>query len=161
MTRLPLLAIGLALALTVSGCSGSGKKSQSTPASGADTASSSAAPAYRLVCGEGGGFTGRYSGFILEADGRILDWEGIDASSAPTTPMGTVSAGDRRRLWSRLTDAGFFGRDVNEPGNWNRFVRVEAIADTQMWNWSHAPGADSTARVTIWEACQEIRRQAR
>jgi hypothetical protein len=161
MTRLPLLAIGLALALTVPGCSGSGNKSQSTPASGADTAATADVPAYRLICGEGGGFTGRYGGFILEPDGRVVTWQGMDALNAPTTAAGSVSEGDRRWLWARLTDAGFFSRELDEPGNLNHFVRVEAPADTQMWNWSHVPGADSTARSTVWNACQELLRRAR
>jgi hypothetical protein len=160
MTRLPLLTIALALVLTVAGCSGSGKRGESRPASGADTAATAELPAFRLICGEGGGFTGRYGGFTVQPDGQVVTWQGIDADSAPTTFIGTVSAADRRRLWNALTDAGFFAREVNEPGNMNRFVRVEAPADTQMWNWSYTPGPDSTARATVWAACQEIHRRA-
>ncbi|HEX7878690.1 MAG TPA: hypothetical protein VF720_04740 [Candidatus Eisenbacteria bacterium] len=158
MARLPLLPIGLALALLAAGCSGPGKKSDARPASGSDTATAEV-PAYRLICGEGGGFTGRYGGFIVEADGKVVTWQGIDVSSAPTTPIGTVSAADRGQLWRALIDAGFFARELNEPGNLNRFVRVEAPADTQMWNWSFDPGADSTSRVAVWNACQEIFRR--
>ena len=96
---------------------------------------------------------------MLGSDGYLVSWHGRDMTSAASTPMGRATDDDRNRLWAELNTAGFFGREVNDPGNLNRFVRVEAAADTQMWNWNHEPGPDSTDRAVVWNACQELVRR--
>ncbi|MDZ4804935.1 MAG: hypothetical protein SGI90_08765 [Candidatus Eisenbacteria bacterium] len=175
MKRSPLPAIGLALVMLASGCSGSSQKDRPRPSAGvggASTASSAGvggadsavpanAPAYRLRCSEGGGFTGQWTGFVLEADGRVATWHGRDAESSSGTPIGTATTKEQNRLWSALEKAGFFTRDVNEPGNMTRSVRVEAAADTSIWSWSLKPEPDSTGRSTVWNACQDLVRQVK
>jgi len=164
MKCIPLASIGLALALLASGCSGSGQKEKPRPSGavrGADNTVDASAPAYRLACSEGGGFTGGWSGFVLEADGRVATWQGRDAESSPKTPAGTATTGERNRLWSALESAGFFTRTVNEPGNMTRTVQVEAGARSSAWTWSFSPGPDSTARSTVWNACQDLLQQVK
>lgn len=155
----PIVSIGLALTLLVSGCSGSTQKEKPRPpggTSGGGNAGESSTPAFRLTCGEGGGFTGGWSGFVLEADGRVATWQGRDSESSPGTPAGTATIEERNRLWSALQSADFFTRTVDEPGNMTRSVRVEAGARSSSWNWSFSPGPDSTARSTVWNACQDL-----
>lgn len=175
MKRSPLLAIGLALAIMASGCSGSSQKERARPSAGvggASTASSAGvggndsavpanAPAYRLLFGEGGGFTGQWTGFVLETDGRVATWHGRDAESSSRTPIGTATTEEQNRLWTVLKKAGFFTREINEPGNMTRSVRVETAADTSMWSWSLKPEPDSTGRSTVWNACQNLVRQVK
>lgn len=91
-------------------------------------------PDFRLVAGSGGGFTGRWDGFVVRADGTVLEWAGIGAS-ADSTVIGRLKAATIDSLWQEVRAARFFQNPGGEPGNMSAFLEVRAEGRTHRVVW--------------------------
>jgi hypothetical protein len=75
---------------------------------------------FRLLIGEGGGFTGSYAGYLVHADGSLYEWRSRSAAEdtvllARLTPAQLEAL--RERVAQGLTDA-----DFDETGNVSAFI---------------------------------------
>jgi len=126
-----MCAVLLALLVTL-GCAGSGRQTESPMGS----------TGYELRFGEGGGITGLWTGYTVEADGRLTRWEGRSAGANPEA-VGTVDAASRAAFWSAVTEGGILDADRDESGNLTRMITVvESGEDPHTVKW--ALGASET-----------------
>ncbi|MFH1844779.1 MAG: hypothetical protein ABIF77_16435 [bacterium] len=95
-----------------------------------------------IVFGEGGGFTGMWTGHTVAADGTVSKWHGKVAEENPE-PVGRLSPDQRAALWARLIEADFVSIQSTEVGNLTRFIKVVAAGKTHEVSWI-PPGGDST-----------------
>lgn len=106
-------------------------------------AQESVPPDLRVVLGEGGGVTGRWTGRTIAADGTWQQWAGRTAEENPE-PGGTIEPEGLRALWTEIVRADFFSLESGEPGNMTRFLRVTANDRTHEVRWSPQMGAAAT-----------------
>ena len=95
-----------------------------------------------IVFGEGGGFTGAWSGFTLHADGNVLHWQGKSAEAEPRS-VGRLKLEEVAALWQEIGAQEFFALAEGEPGNLTRFVRVTAAGRTHETRW--VPGGEGVS----------------
>lgn len=105
----------------------------SAPASN-DAVPSSVPRDFRLVLGEGGGATGRWSGYTLERDGAVLAWQGPVAESDPNR-IATLSPEDVSTFWREAVEADIFDADMQDAGNRTAFVQIRANGREHRVSW--------------------------
>lgn len=88
----------------------------------------------RVSWGSGGGITGRWSGYTIEADGRLMAWQGQLALENPT-PAGQVPADSLRAIWKAVSDMHFFDVERTEPANMTSVLEVVAEGRTHRVTW--------------------------
>lgn len=115
---------------------------------------------FELVFGSGGGITGLWQGFTLQADGRLLRWNGPMAG-ANETVAGSVSMDDRRALWNEIEAAKFFEETKDERGNMTRRISVTANEKTHHVYWPMVVGTQETQPLDrLYERCEETASRA-
>ncbi|MGH7496739.1 MAG: hypothetical protein ACREOO_30680 [bacterium] len=129
-----LCSMGAALFLLFSSCS----KENKSAAQGADKLPSD----FRLVFGEGGGFTGMWQGYTIDSSGAIYSWQGKLAGENPRS-AGKLSATQIKALWQEIQKADLLGQELNERGNMTSIMRVTANGVTKELAW--IPRMDATA----------------
>ena len=89
---------------------------------------------FSIMFGQGGGFTGRWSGYTIEADGTLLKWDGRYAEDG-AKPIAQLTPEQMGSLWQCVNDHNFFDRIREEYGNQTAIMRVTAEADTHRVSW--------------------------
>ena len=137
MTRPPfrfrpyaLLLLSSVLLLSLGGCAGS-KESDGESKVPAD---------FQLEFGSGGGFTGRWEGHTVGANGVVTGWSRDPGGEKVPRELGTLPAGELTSLWKSIREHGFFDLDPGEPGNYSRMIRVTADGTTHEVTWTPAMG---------------------
>jgi len=125
-----LFALLTVLALGAYSCGRDGSNLATTDAPLPETVP----PDFRLVAGSGGGFTGRWDGFVVRADGTVLEWAGIGAH-ADSTVAGRLNAASIDSLWKWVQEARFFEDAGGEPGNMSAFLEIRAEGRTHRVVW--------------------------
>lgn len=122
------------MVLVVSLLSGLGCGS-SAPASEDDPPSLASVPKdFRLVLGEGGGATGRWSGYTLERDGAVLAWQGPVAETDPNR-IATLSPAEVSMFWREAVEADILEADMQDAGNRTAFVEIRANGREHRVSW--------------------------
>lgn len=116
---------------------------------------------FALTFGEGGGFTGQWSGQTVRPDGVVLRWQGR-AAEENGMPAGSLTDERRRALWSELQQLDFAdAAAANRPkGDLIRFLKVTANGQTRTITWTPqmAPPGEAPARAPLaefYERCLE------
>jgi hypothetical protein len=137
-----ILAVTLfvtAIGMTAGACK-SGESGVADERHGSSLEAPVAAPEdFTMVFGEGGGFTGRWEGYAIQADGAVLAWSGPTAGEERTT-VGSLTAAQIDDLWARVQDAKLFDQNVRETGNITAFIEVTAGERKHRVSW--IPGAE-------------------
>jgi hypothetical protein len=127
----------LVLAATVMlGCAGG------NPEGGSPGASSG----YVLRFGEGGGITGLWSGYTIEADGRLLHWAGR-SEGANAEEVGRIDAASRAAFWSTIVEGGVLDLESQETGNLTRTITVIEDDAPHTVRWALGPAQTALDRV--------------
>jgi hypothetical protein len=107
---------------------------------------------FALAFGEGGGFTGQWSGHSIRPDGAVIRWHGR-AAEENARPIGRLSEERRRALWREIQRLDFFHAASEPQGDLARIVRVTANGTTHEVAWTPraAPPGEPPARVPLVE----------
>lgn len=93
--------------------------------------------------GEGGGFSGQWNGFAIEADGSLVAWSGPVAESN-SLPVGTLTPAQMTTIWRDLTQTDFYSQEMDERGEMTAFIRVNADSVEHRVSWiPRAEGIES------------------
>ena len=114
---------------------------------------------FRVVIGEGGGFTGAWEGYAFEPDGTIFRWK--DDPENRTHRAGSLTRRQRDELWGRVEQSGYFSLDHQETGNMTVFLRIAAGQRDHRVSW--VPSQSSTApaaAVSLHAYCLKLAREA-
>ena len=120
--------LALVLALTVAACAGPPR---------ADVPSD-----LEVVTGQGGGFAGSWSGYVLRADGSVQRWTSQPGAARVMEPVGVLEGAAVAAIWSRL-EADALGLEADEPGNLSRALEVVARGQAHRLTW------EATARPDL------------
>lgn len=88
----------------------------------------------RIILGAGGGFTGRWEGFIIEQDGSVWSWSGYGAPS-DTNFVGRLPADSLQILARLVPDSGFYADSTSETGNMTAFLEIMRGGDAHRVSW--------------------------
>ena len=88
----------------------------------------------KIVCGQGGGFTGAWSGYTIFGGGTIQSWKGAYAEDQMVAE-GTVPADSLAMLWHKLEQMDFFSLQLEEYANMTAMVLVEANNQSHRVSW--------------------------
>ena len=78
-------------------------------------------PAKQIRWGEGGGFTGRETTFILLDNGQIFRKEGMKDQF---TELSSISQSKAKHLYKRAEKLGLMNLDFQDPGNIYSFIEI-------------------------------------
>ena len=97
-------------------------------------------PDFEVHFGEGGGFTGAWSGYTIRADGTVLAWEAVAAERGEDS-VGVLANQDLADLWQEAQAPGFFEQTMDESGNMTASMRIRADGQEHTVRW--VPGLAS------------------
>ena len=89
---------------------------------------------FRLVLGEGGASTGRWSGYTVEQDGDVLAWRGPTAEAAPRQ-IATLSDEELARFWQEAVELDLFDAEMQANGSRTAFIRIRANGREHLVSW--------------------------
>ena len=131
-----LLSIGFVLLLT--GYLGPGCKSSKKTAQEIELPSVQSMVALpqqlKIVCGQGGGFTGSWQGFTINGDGQVLSWNGQQAEANPE-PAGELASDSLQILWHQLDAMDFMNIEMEEYANLTAIIEVQTEEGTNRVSW--------------------------
>lgn len=118
---------------------------------------------FSIRFGEGGGFTGLWKGYTIQADGTILSWQGRMAGENPKI-AGQVSVEQVQALWQEIQNADFFVTQADQKGNMTKFMLVTANSKSHEVSWPGEMGQKAASAPNSLEQlqqfCQKIVEQA-
>lgn len=88
-----------------------------------------------MTFGQGGGFAGLWSGYVIHADGRVERWQG-PVTQEDTTEVGVVAPEEVAHLWQEVQAANYFVQQQGETGNMTSFIEVTANGATHRTSWA-------------------------
>ena len=88
----------------------------------------------KIVCGQGGGFTGAWNGFTVLGDGTVKSWKGAYAEDQPVAD-GSIPADSLAMLWHHLQQMDFFSLEKEEHANMTALIQVEANEHSHQVLW--------------------------
>ena len=148
---MPVPRLTLTVFMAVSLLTGCGPKKQEESAERSDARAENRPPAdFAAMVGQGGGVTGLWQGYTMEAGGDVQAWEGRMAGENPK-PAGRLGRDDRSRLWRLVQEKSFLSMEPGVPGNMTYFLEVTADAKTHRVQWSDATGAGNGADTVLVE----------
>ncbi|GIV59927.1 hypothetical protein GQ464_012140 [Rhodocaloribacter litoris] len=117
---------------------------------------------WRLVCGQGGGVAGRWTGYTITADGTVTAWSGRYAEER-VEATGALDRAALQALWTRFEALDFFARVLDEPGNLTAVL--EATADGRRHRVAWIPRVEGiepaeTPLETFFDTCLATGRAA-
>ncbi len=141
----------IAAALTIAclpGCKNGENVSRSEVALPAD---------FDIIVGQTGGFAGRMTGFAVNADGVVMEWEGKHAKEN----IRRESAPDPTRaltIWRDATEAGILQMSEQAAGEATWFVALTAGGESRRVSWSSWPSdpEDMTEAQRFYNRCVEL-----
>jgi hypothetical protein len=112
---------------------------------------------FRLVIGEGGGFTGEWIGNTVDSIGTLFSWRGTKAEEN-TRKTSTLKTAAFRELWQSIADGHFFDIDSSGTGNMTEFMTVSANGKMHRVSWAkpRATASDLTPVQRMYSTCRGI-----
>ncbi len=89
----------------------------------------------KIVLGSGGGFTGRWQGHTVYADGTVESWEGRWAEQNPVILANKLSEDEVREIWLKLQAINFFDIKTKETGNKTTIFEVSTAKLKNRVTW--------------------------
>lgn len=123
-----------------------------------DSNSKAAVPRdFQLVLEEGGGFTGLWSGYIVDSSGNVSSWRG-NYPERKTTATSTLSRQQLEKLWQTISDARFFDIDTTGTGNMTIALQVTANGTVHRTSWAQPSGTQSPLPPVqkLYDSCRVI-----
>jgi hypothetical protein len=90
---------------------------------------------FKILVGEGGGFTGERHGYTLAADGTIVAWSAI-ADTQSAQEVGTMSPDTVRGFWDTAREQRLMERgSQTATGNFVQTISITARDSTVTFSW--------------------------
>lgn len=107
--------------------------------------------AVKITVGQGGGFTGYYTDYIIYGTGKVEKYTTKDNT---TREMNRVPADSVRAWVNRIDQVNFTGIELDQPGNMNYYMYFEEPGTNHKVRWGGAvPPADLEKLYNrIWNA---------
>ena len=132
--------LALCLLLCCQGCANSREPVDDNTREVAANDTPSVPADFEMMLGEGGGFSGQWSGYTIRADGSVFAWQG-PVAGVNLDSIGVLEPDSLRRIWQRVKDIGFFSQSMEEAGNITAFVRITADSMEARASW--IPGVEA------------------
>jgi hypothetical protein len=103
----------------------------------------------KIVFGEGGGFSGLWSGYTILAGDTVFSWKGKSFGENPTF-AGTLPHDSLESLWQVIQELQLLERPSNViRANYVQALAVSAHGADHMFAWEPSMSADSTMASAI------------
>lgn len=89
-------------------------------------------PDVQLIFGDGGGFTGATTEFMLLENGQLFKKYSLDQS---TTEVGKIKKKEAKELFAEAEAMQFETMDINHPGNMYYFLGLKTETDEHRCTW--------------------------
>lgn len=114
-------------------------------------------PDFDIIVGQTGGFAGRMTGYAVNADGVVMEWEGKHAKEN----VRRESASDPARalaLWRDAAEVGILQMTQQATGEATWFVALTAGGESRRVSWSSWPSdpADMTEAQRFYNTCVDL-----
>jgi hypothetical protein len=104
---------------------------------------------FKIVFGEGGGFSGLWSGYSIHADDTVYLWKGRSFGENPIF-AGTLPHDSLESLWQVIQELQLLERPSNViRANYVQALAVSADGSEHMFAWEPTMSADSTTAPAI------------
>lgn len=118
---------------------------------------------FKVVAGEGGGFTGRWHGYSIAADASVYEWDGLtlEQNSKKTKEL---SVDQLNSLWQVVQQHEFFRRESEqEHGNLTRVLKITANGSLYEYSWvpQIEPVEPPSSLRSFYRTCLELIEQNR
>lgn len=98
-------------------------------------------PSRQLTFGEGGGFTGKYTTWLLTDSGQIFEKSGLEGRYAE---KGRIKKSAAKKFYDRAESIPPAKMKRNEPGNYNYTLARQRDSTELVATWSNEAQIDST-----------------
>jgi hypothetical protein len=131
---------------------------QSSDTTRPDIYSQSSAPKdFQLMIGEGGGFTGIWTGYVVDSTGTVSSWRGISPDQN-TKRTGKLGRQQFEKIWQMILNARFFDIDSTGTGNMTVAMQVSASGTVHRTSWAKPSGTRSPLAPVqlLYDSCRTI-----
>ncbi|MBI3110780.1 MAG: hypothetical protein HYZ01_04315 [Ignavibacteriales bacterium] len=112
---------------------------------------------FQLTMGEGGGFTGRWNGLIVDSTGTVFSWYGITPGQNAER-ITKLTRPEFEKLWQTIVNAQFFDIDTTGTDNITLAMQVTAAGKVHRASW--AKPAETRSRLApvhvLYDSCRTI-----
>jgi len=112
-------------------------------------------PGFNLVFGEGGGITGRWQGFAVDASGTVLRWEGRVAGEDGRA-LGSLSREELISLWKRSLDLGRLAEGASQKGDLTYYVLLTLGGSKKEFEWTDDGSSRSKILHDFYSHCHSV-----
>jgi hypothetical protein len=109
---------------------------------------------FRLLIGEGGGFTGSYAGYLVHADGSVFEWRSRSAAE-DTVLLAHLTPAQLEALRERVAQ-GLTNVDFNEPGNVSAFIDLTDEGQRRRVTWVRSAAEESAEAARLEELYRHV-----
>lgn len=119
-----------------------------------ETYTTSNLPDVQLRFGNGGGFVGAYTEYILLENGQLFKRSELDG---PLEELPKVKKAKAKKLFKQMEEENFLSMDRNAPGNMYRFMNCRTKADSNKVTWGSAEKAAVDSRLdSLYKQCMQL-----
>ena len=109
----------------------------------------------RLILGNGGGFTGKYTEYILFENGQVFKNNMLNET---VEDLGRIGKEETQQFFSNFEILGLSEIELHEPGNMNFYISVqrENTIHKLLWNSDSLPDQCRSAKLFYQTALKRI-----
>ncbi len=105
-----------------------------------------------ILLGQGGGFTGLYSGHVVRSDGKVFRWSQMPGQAERTEELGRVPADSVQPFLRTLARWEHEGKSIAGTGNMVLFIEFRHAATRYRLQW----GIGETVAPEVQEFYREL-----
>ncbi len=112
-------------------------------------------PKFKIAFGEGGGFSGAWSGYSITSGDSILEWSG-PATKETAHFAGTLPHDSTKALWEAISAGRLLEQpSIVAPANYSRslVITVDGIEHQYTWQPSSKPDTTVTKAAEFLDRC--------
>ncbi len=91
---------------------------------------------FTIVLGSGGGFAGRYEGYIIDSLGTVSSWQGVTAANAERKEIGRLDSSQRAAIQQMIVGDTLLSITFRQTGNVTSFVTLASGAGEHRFSWT-------------------------
>ncbi|MCS7176677.1 MAG: hypothetical protein NZ960_03485 [Candidatus Kapabacteria bacterium] len=112
-----------------------------------------------ILVGQGGGFTGLYSGYIVRSDGLVLRWSQMPGRPEGMEELGRVAADSLQPFFRRLVVLERQGVRLQGAGNMTAFLELRTASGRYRLQWGMGEELPKAVEDLYSELLQFLRRR--
>lgn len=111
-------------------------------------------PDTRITFGNGGGFVGAYTEYVLLENGQLFKREKTDG---PLEELPKVKKGKAKKIFKGMAEAAFQEMERNAPGNIYRFMSCTTKTDSNKVTWGSTDKVAMDSRLdSLYNECMGL-----